>query len=293
LVPWSDLPERLAGLDVSLAPLDLARPFNRAKSEVKVIEASAVGVPSVASPSPAFRRATGEGLTGILCDSPDAWDQEIERLLRSLAERQALGNAARRSVLDHYGTEAQVDDLIDVLAELLARGVQGERSLPTPIEMEAGGGSSVALEPAGCRYDAYQLDAEKGGPLGPGSEVEQSFTCRYDGVWRIDVLIGTYARRNDHEVVLTLHDEDGRKLGERRCQASQMVNCQFVSLELPAPLESSAGRRLSLRAAAAGAKPGNEILLWHAPSSQGGLSLGGKAVPERALTFRTFAGGYA
>jgi hypothetical protein len=101
-------------------------------------------------------------------------------------------------------------------------------------------------------------------------------------------MVGTYVRRNAHDVILTVLDESGAVLGRRTVPAAAMLDRAFVSVELDRPLADSAGRTLRVRAAAPGAAPGNEILLWHAPASIGELQIGGERLPGRTLTFRSF-----
>jgi hypothetical protein len=128
--------------------------------------------------------------------------------------------------------------------------------------MEAGGGSAVALEPAAAPYDAHQLDAVRGDPLRPGADVVQWIECRADGLARVDVRVGTYARKNRHAVVFQVCEENGTLLATRTVAAEHMVDRSFVAIPLDEPLRDSAGRRLRLSAVAPGAGPGNEILLW-------------------------------
>ncbi|MEW6270127.1 MAG: glycosyltransferase [Thermodesulfobacteriota bacterium] len=286
-VAWSDLAERVARLDVNLAPLELPNPFNQAKSEVKYLEAGAVQVPTVASPSDAFRIAL-DGGAGLLARDEDEWERALERLVLAHELRATFGRSARRDVYRRYSPLVQEGDLLAILDEIAARGPCREGPAPSPIAMEAGGGSSVALEPAAAGYDAYQLEAESGGPLGPGREVEQAFVCRADGLRRVDVMVGTYARRNQHRVVLEILDDQGVVRGRRELAAAKLVDRSFVSVSLDTPAADSGGRTFVLRASAPDARDGNEILLWHAPSPLGGLRIGGEELPGRTLAFRTF-----
>ncbi len=288
-VAWNELPERLATLDVNLAPLDTRRPFNLGKSEVKLIEAAAVGVPTVASDAPAFVRASRGGEVAMLCGSQAEWRDGLERIVSEPALRDALGKAVRREVNVRYGVDAQVDELVTVLAEILDRGAGESRPLPAELPLEAGTGSNVAIEPGDAVFDRYQLDAESGGPLGPGREVEQRFTCGRDGLSRVDVRVGTYARRNEHDVYFSLYDDRGALLAEATVAAARLVDRCFVGLELDEPYRDSAGRSVAIRASAPDASEGNEILLWHASSEMGGLMIGGEEQEGRALSFRTFA----
>ncbi|MDG2305936.1 MAG: glycosyltransferase [Candidatus Binatia bacterium] len=288
-VPWNELPARLATLDVNLAPLDTSRPFNLGKSEVKLLEAAAVGVPTLASDAPAFVRGSRGGRVAVLCKDETEWRDGLARLVSEPALRQSLGDSARRDVRRRYGANGQVDDLVGILTEVFDRGSRGERPLPEPIVLEAGDGSEVAIEPGRSLFDQYQLEAESGGPLRPGAEVEQGFVCERDGLTRVDVRVGTYARTNSHDVHFSLQDEAGKTLAERSYPAEHFVDRRFVGLELDEPQPDSAGRTVTFRASAPGAQESNEILLWHAPSEMGGLTIGGQEQSGRALSFRAFA----
>src|SRR5690606_13495089 len=164
-VAWSDLAERVARLDVNLAPLELPSVFNQAKSEVKYLEAGAVQVPTVASASDAFRIALHGGATGVLARDEHEWERALEDLIVRHELRATFGRSARRDVYRRYTPLVQENELRAILDEIAARGAWREGPAPSPIPMEAGGGSSVALEPPAARYDVYQLDAEYGGPL--------------------------------------------------------------------------------------------------------------------------------
>jgi glycosyltransferase involved in cell wall biosynthesis len=288
-VPWSDLPASLASVDVNLAPLDLSRRFNRAKSEVKYFEAASLGIPTIASPSPAFRCASGGGRTAWLADSLDDWEARLVGALADPEEATRLGAAARRDALRRYGPDAALDDLHEWFAALLERPPRAT-AMSSPVPMEAGGGSAVALEPAAAPYDAHQLEAERGDPLRPGAEVEQTIECRGDGLFRIDVRVGTYARTNRHGVVFQVRDDGGQVLATRTVPAERMVDRSFVAIELDEPLADSAGRTVRLSASAPDAGPDNEILLWRARSERGGLSIGGRPAEGWELSYRAFSG---
>ena len=79
----------LAGVDVSLAPLRRDR-FSDAKSEVKYLEAAAVGVPTIASASPAFEVAIRPGENGLLAATRAEWDAALRALVRDGGLRRRL-----------------------------------------------------------------------------------------------------------------------------------------------------------------------------------------------------------
>jgi glycosyltransferase involved in cell wall biosynthesis len=94
IVPLEDWPQALSRLKVSMAPLELS-PFNSSKSRLKAIEASACGVPWVASPRTEYRRLFAESGAGILADTPKAWYKAIKQLMDDDAMRKDLGERGR------------------------------------------------------------------------------------------------------------------------------------------------------------------------------------------------------
>ena len=92
-VSVTEWPAAVASLGVGIAPLADTR-FNAAKSWLKPLEMSAVGVPWVASPRVEYRRLHEMG-AGILADRPRTWYREVKRLRESAALRAELSEAGR------------------------------------------------------------------------------------------------------------------------------------------------------------------------------------------------------
>jgi glycosyltransferase involved in cell wall biosynthesis len=103
---WQSLPHAIAQLDVNLAPLDLLQPFNHAKSEVKWLEAAALGVVTIASRAQGLGEAVRHGETGLLANTPAEWDRMLEDLVTQPELRARLGEAARREVEQRYRIKA-------------------------------------------------------------------------------------------------------------------------------------------------------------------------------------------
>jgi hypothetical protein len=98
-VHYFDLAGHVAAWDVGIAPLaDI--PFNRARSDVKLKEYAAVGVPWLASPIGPYA-GLGEKQGGRLV-TDDRWYEELERLVtderarRKLAKRGLKWGASKR-----------------------------------------------------------------------------------------------------------------------------------------------------------------------------------------------------
>ncbi|WP_327592432.1 hypothetical protein [Streptomyces chartreusis] len=92
-VPIDAWPSAVASLGVGIAPLADTK-FNAAKSWLKPLEMSAVGVPWVASPRAEYRRLHELG-AGVLVDRPRTWYRELKRLRESAALRAELSEAGR------------------------------------------------------------------------------------------------------------------------------------------------------------------------------------------------------
>jgi hypothetical protein len=87
-------PAAVAGdLGVGIAPLADTR-FNAAKSWLKPLEMSALGIPWVASPRAEYVRLHKRG-AGVLADSPRRWYRELKRLVDSPALREERAEAGR------------------------------------------------------------------------------------------------------------------------------------------------------------------------------------------------------
>ena len=95
--PYDAFIDLLGGIDVNLAPLDLSSDFSRARSELKYLEAAAFGVPTVASPSPAYVEAMTPSQRGLICQ-PGEWFEALRTLSRDAALRRDLGQRARAHV---------------------------------------------------------------------------------------------------------------------------------------------------------------------------------------------------
>jgi len=98
-----ELHGEMARFDINLAPLEAGNPFCAAKSAIRVTTAAAVGVPSVASPTPPLQEAIVAGHSGLLASSAEEWEAALELLLDQPELRLAMGEAARLDVLNRYG----------------------------------------------------------------------------------------------------------------------------------------------------------------------------------------------
>ena len=118
LVPWRELPDLLAQLDINLAPLVMDNPFSQSKSEIKYMEAGLVGVPTIASPTAAFRYAIRPDENGLLAADENEWKESLAKLVADPLRRRDLGEAARRHVLDEYSPLTRAAELRNQFKEI-------------------------------------------------------------------------------------------------------------------------------------------------------------------------------
>lgn len=104
-VPFSELPRRIAGFDVGIAPLaDMA--WNRARSDIKLKEYAASKVPWLASPIGPYE-GLGEAQGGRLV--PDhGWFEALDRLVTHGRERRRLARKAK-AWAKHHTIDAVAD----------------------------------------------------------------------------------------------------------------------------------------------------------------------------------------
>lgn len=99
---FSDYMSLLSECQISLAPLH-AGIFNDSKSNIKWLEAAALGISTVCSPRREFEIAVISGETGFLCDSTMEWERALAALVDDPALRERMGASAKESALGRYG----------------------------------------------------------------------------------------------------------------------------------------------------------------------------------------------
>lgn len=121
------------------------------------------------------------------------------------------------------------------------------------------GGVLLAALPqlATTRQTANNVPA---GELTAGHTFGQSFRASFSGLYRIDVLLATYARRNDHQVTFRL-STGGEDLVTQEFAAAEVRDNAFRHFVFP-PIPDSADGELVFSFEAPQAQPGNAITIW-------------------------------
>jgi len=99
---YADYLAVLSECHISLAPL-AEGVFNDCKSNIKWLEAAALGIPSVCSPRKEFNDAIINGSTGFLCQNSMEWKNALTTLVDDPELRQRIGAKAREAAMAQYG----------------------------------------------------------------------------------------------------------------------------------------------------------------------------------------------
>lgn len=119
---WVSIPEYPSmvkgwDLDIGIAPLR-DNQFNRAKSNLRWIEYSALGLPTVASAVRPFNECVKNDVNGFLCKSQADWMENLNRLIKDKSLRQSVGTSAYSEVLDRFNLDTVSAQYAEILKEI-------------------------------------------------------------------------------------------------------------------------------------------------------------------------------
>ena len=124
----SDMPRLYAGMDVHVIA------SHREGFPLSPMEASAMGVPVIATDIRGCRQVVDHGVTGLLVPprDPAALADAIERLVTDGAERQRLGRAARHRAVQRFDHRDCIRATLDTYERLLDRSRTSGPALSVP-----------------------------------------------------------------------------------------------------------------------------------------------------------------
>ena len=108
-------------LDIGMAPL-VDNSFNRGKSNLRWLEYSALGIPTVASNVGHFASTIKDGVDGLLANDPAEFESNLRRLIEDRKYRRKLGREAQTRVSRDFNVDGVIKTYISVLEEVIERG---------------------------------------------------------------------------------------------------------------------------------------------------------------------------
>jgi glycosyltransferase involved in cell wall biosynthesis len=100
--------------DIGIAPLE-DNNFNRGKSNLRWLEYSALGLPTVASPLPDFARVIEDGKTGFLARDEREWEDRLSLLIDAEGLRREMGVAANKKIKADFNVIKTSRDYLRIL----------------------------------------------------------------------------------------------------------------------------------------------------------------------------------
>ena len=119
---WVDImsyPSMVKGwdLDIGIAPLR-DNNFNRAKSNLRWLEYSALKLPTVASNVRPFSESINNGLTGLTCSTKQEWHRHLKDLIEHKNVRENVGQMAYDDVKSRFNMDKTAVEYRQVLEEI-------------------------------------------------------------------------------------------------------------------------------------------------------------------------------
>lgn len=107
------------GWDIALAPV-IDNSFGNAKSDNKIKEYAALGIPIVASPIMPYREAASEGAKILFADTFEEWYTHIKDLIGSHQKRDDIARSNREWVT-RYWIQDHVKEIFGVYSDVIAK----------------------------------------------------------------------------------------------------------------------------------------------------------------------------
>jgi len=108
--------------DIGIAPLIHNR-FNRCKSNLRWLEYSALGIPTVASKVGHFEQTITHGMDGFLAETPEQFEAYLQRLISDAKLRKRMGANAYNTIRASYNIDGVAHDYIRILRRFAEKGV--------------------------------------------------------------------------------------------------------------------------------------------------------------------------
>lgn len=110
---------RAINFDIGLAPL-YPFVFNESKSDIRLLELGALGIPVIASPVGPYRRSFNEGYPCLLTRTPKEWTDALTWYIQQPEEATRAGKNAREWVIENSITENNVYRWVAAYSQVLS-----------------------------------------------------------------------------------------------------------------------------------------------------------------------------
>jgi glycosyltransferase involved in cell wall biosynthesis len=105
------------GFDVGIAPL-VDHNFNRSKSNLRWLEYSALGIPSVCTNISHFKETIKDGQDGMLADGLEQWEHALNSLISFKNMRGNMGRMANKRVKEDFNVKRNAPEYVRLLKKI-------------------------------------------------------------------------------------------------------------------------------------------------------------------------------
>jgi glycosyltransferase involved in cell wall biosynthesis len=120
--------EFLSQADINLAPLT-SNLFNECKSEIKWLEAAALGVPSVVSDTKMYSQILQDGEDVLTASTQQEWFEKIDQLVKHSEYRQQIAFQAKQKALREYHPSVMAENLQNILENGIEQAVSQQMAV--------------------------------------------------------------------------------------------------------------------------------------------------------------------
>lgn len=124
LIGWTmlpDYPRTLVNMDIGCCAVRGGEDFNESKSPIKWFEMTLGGAACAVSPT-VYGEVVTDGVDALVCDSVDAWDESLSRLVESEELRLQINDRAKQTVWEHHSIARKWPIWIETLSTILTDG---------------------------------------------------------------------------------------------------------------------------------------------------------------------------
>ncbi len=104
--------------DIGLMPLPDDE-WSKGKCGLKGLQYMALGIPTIMSPIGVNTEIIEDGQNGMLAQNQDQWVHKLSVLVENEELRRTLGQAGRKTVVDHYSVESQRENYLKLFTALI------------------------------------------------------------------------------------------------------------------------------------------------------------------------------
>ncbi len=98
-----------------------------------------------------------------------------------------------------------------------------------------------------------------------GTVFKQKFTCEYDELNSVSLLVGTYARENNDQILIDILDENGKSVlsAPMKMSTATLKDNSFYTAKLPTPITEAKNRTFTLVLSSLHGRIGNAISFYY------------------------------